>query len=383
MPPAYPSTLRVALMPDAHVGYGLPIGGIAALEGAIAPYMVGVDIGCRMHATIFDRNPVHLQQTTKRYQELLLEHTIFGMGSVPEYKQAEHPILDDPRWALLPASLKNLQAQAQRQLGSSGGGNHFVEWTKLTVMTENPLGIEPGKYIALVSHSGSRGVGYKIANHYSKIAQQVCSFLPKQMQKLGYLDYAKGEGQAYEIAMSLAGDFARANHEVIHQRISSALGGDVAGTLQNHHNYAWRIERPNQTPVFIHRKGATPAEQGVVGIIPGSMATPGFFVEGICEVPAKILEHPSLNSAAHGSGRRLGRKQAIRTLSAQETRRFLHKKGVTLIGGGLDEAPNAYKNSRDVIAAQTDLVRVWAEFEPVIVRMAADRRKTLGKRVRR
>jgi tRNA-splicing ligase RtcB len=377
-----PVTLRVALMPDAHVGYGLPIGGVAALTGAIAPYMVGVDIGCRMHATIFDRNPIHLQQSDKMYRKILLENTYFGFDKVPVYERAEHPILDDPRWGLLPKPLQNLRDRAVAQLGSSGGGNHFVEWTKLRVTADNPLGVAQGKYIALVSHSGSRGVGFGVANYYTKIAEKVCSFLPANMRKLGYLDYRAGVGEEYELAMNLAGDFAKACHEVIHARVEAALGVENAGILQNHHNFAWRVETEGD-PVFIHRKGATPAAQGVVGIIPGSMATPGFFVEGICDTDENVLSHPSLNSAAHGSGRRMGRKQAHQRLDRQEVLKFLKKQGVTLLGGGLDEAPNAYKNSRDVIAAQADLVRVWAEFEPAIVRMAGDKKgKGLGERVR-
>lgn len=373
-----PVTLRVALMPDAHVGYGLPIGGVAALEGAIAPYMVGVDIGCQMHATIFKRNPIHLRQKPKMYEKLLLQHTYFGRKSPPRDERNTHAILDDPRWEQLPRHLQNLQTLAAEQLGTSGGGNHFVEWTEIVVHGENPYGLEAGKYIALVSHSGSRGVGFKIANHYTKIAEDVSYFLPKALRKLGYLDYARGEGQEYEVAMNLAGDFARANHEVLHERISNALGGEVVATLQNHHNFAWRVDREKQSPVFVHRKGATPAEWGVVGIIPGSMATPGFFVEGRCDSAENILNHPSLNSAAHGSGRKLGRKQAQRNLDARNVRQFLKKRNVTLLGGGLDEAPNAYKNSRDVIKAQSELVRVWAEFQPVIVRMASDGGRTLG-----
>lgn len=375
-----PVTLRVALMPDAHIGYGLPIGGIAALEGAIAPYMVGVDIGCRMHATIFKRNPIHLKQKPAMYEELLLAHTFFGHKAPPRSERNQHAILDDPRWELLPRQFNALKDLGAEQLGTSGGGNHFVEWTELTVMDNNPLGLEPGEYIALVSHSGSRGVGFKLANYYSQMAENASYFLPKQMRKLGYLDYARGEGQAYEVAMSLAGDFARANHEVIHDRIQTAVGKDViAATLQNHHNYAWRVERDDGTPVFIHRKGATPATQGALGIIPGSMATPGFFVIGRCYDDDRVLEHPSLNSAAHGSGRVLGRKQAIRALDARQVRDILDKRGVTLLGGGLDEAPDAYKDSRKVIAAQADLVEVWAEFRPKIVRMADDGGRSLGK----
>lgn len=372
-----PVTLRVALMPDAHVGYGLPIGGVAALEGAIAPYMVGVDIGCRMHATIIDRSPIHLRQAEKEYVRLIEQHTFFGRNKAPpKSERNQHPILDDPRWRDLPHELRGLQDLAAEQLGTSGGGNHFVEWTKLTVQADNPLDLRAGEYIALVTHSGSRGVGFKIANYFSQLAEQVCHFLPPERRKLAYFQYDSHLGQAYELAMGLAGDFARANHEVIHARMGQALGQDlVIGTLQNHHNFAWRVERPNQAPVFVHRKGATPAERDVLGIIPGSMATPGFFVRGLGNTAVDILQNPSLNSAAHGSGRVLGRNQAIKKLDRRAIQKQLREKGVKLLGGGLDEAPEAYKDSRVVMAAQADLVEAWAEFHPVIVRMDEPRGK--------
>lgn len=377
-----PVTMRVALMPDAHVGYGLPIGGVAALEGAIAPYMVGVDIGCRMHASIYSRNPIHLEQDSGFYKETLLKNCFFARSTPREEDRLPHPILDDPRWEQLPQHLRGLKDTAALQLGSSGGGNHFVEWTSVTVTGANQLGIDLGKYIAVVSHSGSRGVGYKIANYYTQIAEKVGAWLPKNLRKLAYLDYRVGDGEEYEMAMSLAGDFAKACHEIIHERMRLSLGVDPIATVQNHHNFAWRIEREGDSPVFVHRKGATPADRGTNGIIPGSMATPGFFVEGRCNEANAILDHPSLNSAAHGSGRVLGRRQASERLDSRDVRQFLQKKGVTLLGGGIDEAPGAYKNSRDVIAAQSDLVKVWAEFEPRIVRMASDRGRALGEPTR-
>jgi tRNA-splicing ligase RtcB (3'-phosphate/5'-hydroxy nucleic acid ligase) len=369
-------TLRVALMPDAHVGYGIPIGGVAALEGAIAPYMVGVDIGCRMHATIFRRNPIHLQQDPRTYTNLLEQHTFFGRQAPPAKARNQHPILDDPRWQELPHELKGLQDLAAEQLGTSGGGNHFIEWVKLTVQADNPLNLPAGPYIGLVSHSGSRGVGFKIANHYSQLAEQVCHFLPKELRRLAYFQHDSELGQAYEWAMTLAGDFAQANHEVMHGRVRQALGEELLlATVQNHHNYAWRVEREGQAPVFIHRKGATPAERDVLGIIPGSMATPGFLVRGLGDLPEQVLENPSLNSAAHGSGRVLGRSQALKKIDPREVRQQLQKQGVKLLGGGLDEAPEAYKDSRVVMAAQADLVAAWAEFMPVIVRMDAPKGK--------
>lgn len=373
-----PVTMRVALMPDAHVGYGLPIGGVAALEGAIAPYMVGVDIGCRMHATIFGRSAHHLRQKPDTYKRLLLEQTWFGRSEPEPDNRVHHSILDDARWDALPAELGDLRSKAVRQLGTSGSGNHFVEWAALTVEKDNPFGLKSGSYIALVSHSGSRAVGYQIANYYSKMAENLCPFLPSDLRKLAWLDHDSGPGAAYEQAMNLAGDFARANHEVIHQRIRAAAGMEVVGELQNHHNFAWRIDRDEQSPVFVHRKGATPAAAGVLGIIPSSMATPGFFVEGRCADAADILTHPSLNSAAHGSGRRLGRTAAKKKLDSKRVKQFLRQQGVTLLGGGLDEAPDAYKNPKDVIAAHSDLVRVWARFDPVIVRMAGDGGRSIG-----
>ena len=286
-----PITLRVALMPDAHVGYGLPIGGVAALEGAIAPFMVGVDIGCRMHSTIFDRSPIHLKQKANHYEQLLMENCYFGRSKVPTAARREHAILDDPRWEMLPRHLQQLKDTAVAQLGSSGGGNHFVEWTRMIVHPDNPVDIDAGEYIALVSHSGSRGVGYKLAQYYCKMAEDGAYYLPKNLRKLGYLDWQRGEGQEYEIAMSLAGDFAKACHEIIHARMVESAGGHALATVQNHHNYAWRVEREDGAPVFIHRKGATPAAQGQLGIIPGSMAAPGFFVEGRGDGKA-ILDSP-------------------------------------------------------------------------------------------
>ena len=224
-------------------------------------------------------------------------------------------------------------------------------------------------------------MGFKLANYYTQLAEQVCAGLPESVRRLAYFTYGTGPAAEYELAMNLAGDFAKANHEVIHQRISTDIGSDlVLGTIQNHHNFAWRFDQEGASPIYVHRKGATPAEDGVLGIIPGSMGTPGFFVEGLGGSNDAILENASLNSASHGSGRVLGRRQAIKKLDARAIKQALKKKGITLIGGGLDEAPDAYKDSRKVLAAQKDLVRPWAEFEPVIVRMDAAKGKSLGNR---
>lgn len=215
----------------------------------------------------------------------------------------------------------------------------------------------------MLTHSGSRGFGATVAGYYTKLAKELCR-LPKEAANLAYLDMNSAEGQEYWLAMNLAGDYASACHEVIHKRLSKAIGGTVLAKVENHHNFAWK-EQWNGQEVIVHRKGATPASKDVMGIIPGSMTAPGFLVRGKGEMN-------SINSASHGAGRQMSRTKAIQTIKPDEMRTILKDHGVTLIGAGLDEAPMAYKNIDMVMAAQTDLVDVLARFMPKIVRMADD-----------
>jgi tRNA-splicing ligase RtcB len=164
--------------------------------------------------------------------------------------------------------------------------------------------------------------------------------------------------------MNLAGDYASACHEVIHRKLTKAIGATVLAKVENHHNFAWK-EILNGEEVIVHRKGATPAGKGVMGIIPGSMTAPGFLVRGKGEASA-------IHSASHGAGRQMSRTQAIKNVSKAELRNILQEVGVSLIGGGLDEAPMAYKDIHQVMASQQDLVEVVAKFSPKMVRMAED-----------
>ena len=164
--------------------------------------------------------------------------------------------------------------------------------------------------------------------------------------------------------MNLAGDYASACHEIIHSKMQHALGAEVLTKVENHHNFAWK-EIWNGEEVIVHRKGATPAAKGVMGIIPGSMTAPGFLVRG------KGEEH-AINSASHGAGRQMSRTQAIKTITTNQMQTILKDQGVTLIGAGLDEAPMAYKDIHQVMAAQQELVEVVAKFTPKMVRMADD-----------
>jgi tRNA-splicing ligase RtcB len=359
-----PITIAGALMPDAHQGYGLPIGGVLATKNAIIPYGVGVDIGCRMALSVYDLPASHYIEHYDSLKDILMRNTKFGAGHGfhGQYK-AEHRIMDDAKFETN-SFIKNLKDKAWSQLGSSGGGNHFVEFGLMEFEKDDKaLNIPKGTYLALLTHSGSRGFGATVADHYTRLAKDVCK-LPYKAKNLAYLDLDSEEGQEYWIAMNLAGEYASACHEVIHQKITFALGAEVLSKVENHHNFAWKETYENEE-VIVHRKGATPASKGVMGIIPGSMTAPGFLVRGKGEENA-------INSASHGAGRLMSRTQAIKSLSQNKINSYLNDFGITLIGGGKDEAPMVYKDIHAVMDAQQDLVDVVATFTPKMVRMADD-----------
>ncbi|MCW2923841.1 MAG: RtcB family protein, partial [Thermoleophilia bacterium] len=236
-----PSTVRGALMPDAHRGYGLPIGGVLATAGTVIPYAVGVDIACRMKLTVLDIDPADLGGKRERFEKTLLRETVFGTGTVTNAKQRlDHDVLDAGRWSGQ-RLLRSLREKATGQLGTSGSGNHFVEFGLLTL--EQPdLGLEPGRYLALMSHSGSRGPGATVAGHFTKLARALHPELPSELSHLAWLDLDSEDGQAYWEAMNLMGEFAAASHWVIHERVRRALGATAIAGVENHHNFAWLEE---------------------------------------------------------------------------------------------------------------------------------------------
>lgn len=357
-----PVTVAGALMPDAHVGYGLPIGGVLATDNAVIPYAVGVDIACRMKMTVLDIPVRDLEQRQDRLKRAIEAETRFGIGANFQHRR-EHDVMDAD-WSVSPVTKQN-KDRAWSQLGASGSGNHFVEFGLFTA-PGNIAELEPGTYVALLSHSGSRGTGAAVCDYYSKLAFAKFKDLPNELKRLAWLSLNSQEGQEYWSAMELMGRYAAANHACIHRHIAENLGAQVLLDLENHHNFAWKerhviggVERE----VIVHRKGATPAGEGVLGIIPGSMASPGFIVSGKGNAE-------SLNSAAHGAGRAMSRKAANEKFNWKDVNRFLRERGVTLISAGLDEAPMAYKNIREVMAAQSDLVTVLGQFDPKLVKMA-------------
>ena len=217
-----PISVAGALMPDAHQGYGLPIGGVLATQNAVIPYGVGVDIGCRMCLSVFDIDPKELTDREQYFTRELNEATLFGGGK--QFQQATwHEVIDRKEFDEI-GLLKGLQGRAAKQLGSSGSGNHFVEFGIVEITEKDDvLGIEPGKYLGLLSHSGSRALGANIANHYTKIAKQKRR-LPGEANNLAWLSLDEQEGIEYWMAMNLAGDYASACHHIIHAKIAKQLG---------------------------------------------------------------------------------------------------------------------------------------------------------------
>jgi len=366
-----PVSVAGALMPDAHLGYGLPIGGVLATDNAVIPYAVGVDIACRMKLTVLDWPVSALRERQKEMVRAIECETRFGVGA--NFKpRRDHEVMDAD-WSMCGIT-RAARDRAWSQLGTSGSGNHFVEFGVLSVPEDSEdsaaaalgSGLPRGEHLALLSHSGSRGTGAAICNHYSKLAMALHPELPPEYRQLAWLSLDSVEGQEYWLAMELMGRYAAANHALIHRHIASHLGAEVLADVENHHNFAWKerhviggVERE----VIVHRKGATPAHAGVLGIIPGSMATPGYVVRG-------RGGEGSLGSASHGAGRAMSRTRANATFDWATVTPVLQERNVQLISAGLDEAPMAYKDIHQVMAAQRDLVEVLGEFTPRLVKMA-------------
>lgn len=365
-----PVSVAGALMPDAHSGYGLPIGGVLATDNAVIPYGVGVDIGCRMCLSVFDINPKELADRESFFARELGEATLFGSGAMFD-RAADHAVMENELFYQLPL-LKHMHGRAWKQLGSSGSGNHFAEFGVVEIAEKDPvLGLEAGTYTGFLTHSGSRALGAAIANQYTKIAISKRR-LPQEAKNLAWLDMQEEEGIEYWLAMNLAGDYASACHHIIHDKIAKQLGRASVKRVENHHNFAWK-EKWEGREVIVHRKGATPAGKDVLGIIPGSMTADGFIVKGKGEMAA-------VNSASHGAGRKMSRTRAIASVTDKQFKDELKKSGVKLLGGGLDESPFAYKDIHTVMQSQKALVEIVGRFTPKIVKMDGAKHRSWGKR---
>lgn len=337
----------IAIMPDSHQGYGMPIGGVMATKGVIVPNAVGVDIGCGMAATKTSLTDIDTDTIKKVMQRI---RDLIPVGFEHQQEAQEWEGFDRaPDMRIIQQEL----ASARKQLGTLGGGNHFIE-------------IQKGDdgHIWIMLHSGSRNFGLKTAGDYHKKAQWLCEkwFSTIPNKDLAFLPIESVEGGEYFQAMNYCLDFAKANRALMMNRAIESLYLETGATMLDevniHHNYA-AFEHHFGTDVLVHRKGATKATVDTVGIIPGSMGTKSYIVKG--------LGNPdSFQSCSHGAGRRMGRKEAERMLNLEDEQ----KKMEGIVHGlrtakDLDESPGAYKDIDTVMANQADLVEILVTLKPL------------------
>ena len=350
---------HIAIMPDAHLGYGMPIGGVMATKGVVIPNAVGVDIGCGMCA---QQTSLTTLDSDKLKSLLGLIRTDIPRGFKHHKAQQDSRLMPKHRAKIPIDDLQIVSREynnARTQLGTLGGGNHFIE-------------IQQGSdgFIWIMIHSGSRNLGFKVANYYNKLAGKLSgkfgSIIPKNWQ-LAFLPLDSEEGRQYLFEMEYCVDFALANRQLMMERVKDALllvsaPVQFGQFINIAHNYA-ALENHFHKEVLVHRKGATSAQEGEIGIIPGSQGTPSYLVKG-------KGNRESFTSCSHGAGRRMGRKQAQRSLDLYKEQQQLENQGILHAIRGkrdLDEAPGAYKDVNKVVENQLDLVEVIVTLKPLAV----------------
>ncbi len=353
---------HIVIMPDAHQGYGMPIGGVMATKGVIVPNAVGVDIGCGMCAVKTSLTEIDTDTLKKIMGEI---RKVVPVGFV-KHKEAqdvdlmpEGIIFEDFSKTIVGVEFRN----ALRSLGTLGGGNHFIE-------------IQKGSdgFIWLMIHSGSRNLGFKTANHYNKVAVELnekCKSGVPKGHELAFLPIDSQEGQDYIKEMNYCVEFALANRKLMMERViesfrvSLVKDGmvtimDTKPMINIAHNYAV-IENHFGKNVWVHRKGATLAREGTIGIIPGSQGSNSYIIKG-------KGNRESFESCSHGAGRKMSRSQAKKELSLEDEKKKLEGVIHSVRNvGDLDEAPGSYKDIKEVMANQTDLVEVLVELTPLAV----------------
>lgn len=343
---------NVCLMPDTHQGYGMPIGGVVALEGAVSPNMVGVDMGCGMLAVKTNLKDISVDDL-KRTMDLIRNKIPLGMNHHKENQ--ENDIFDSDIWEKTIICKEEKEA-ARKQLGTLGGGNHFIE-------------IQKGNdgHIWFMIHSGSRNLGFKVANYYNKLAEEInLKYGLKEVveNELCFFPQGTYEYDMYMNEMCLCLEFALQNRYAMSDNIitsfNEVIGICIEDVINIHHNYA-SLEKHYGKNVIVHRKGATLARENTIGIIPGSQGTCSYIVKGKGNAA-------SLNSCSHGAGRRMSRKKAQENLDLNDEINKLDKKGILhsiKTSKDLDEASGAYKDIDIVMEEQKDLVEILVKLEPL------------------
>lgn len=343
---------HIAIMPDVHVGYGMPIGAVLATKDVVVPNAVGVDIGCGMCSLRTDLKHIELDD---------LKQIIGTIRKTVPVGTAHHQQAQDESWmpevkGNLPIVMQEYES-ALRQVGTLGGGNHFIE-------------IQKGSdgFIWTMIHSGSRNIGYTVANHYNDVAKEKNKKWNSNVpQDLAFLPEESDYFTLYWNEMNYCIDFALANRKLMMERVKDAFRETMpevkfSDFINKPHNFADREVHFGES-VIVHRKGATRARKDEWGMIPGSQGTRSYLVKG--------KGNPmSFESCSHGAGRVLSRTQARKKLNLEEQKKLLTDQGI-LHGirhvRDLDEAPASYKDISKVMANQTDLVDIQIELQPLAV----------------
>jgi tRNA-splicing ligase RtcB len=372
---------RVALMADGHLGYVMPIGGVAAYKERVSVVGVGFDIACGNAAIRTDLTLHGSSGIGERLPELadeIQEVISFGVGRKNRADDApvDHPLFDSPSWQALPRKIEgNLRGKARSQLGTVGSGNHYVD-----VFADEAGAIWVGV------HFGSRGFGHTVASGFLALSQGE-SWGARVPEREVLLSLNDPMGQDYWALMSLAGEYAYAGREWVARKVVGILGGRELELVHNHHNFAWREEHNGQEVVVV-RKGATPAFPGQKGFIGGSMGDDAVIVQGTVAPPGtrtSETQREAMYSTVHGAGRVMSRTQAAgkrnwRTgkvlspgaVSPEMMHTWVREKNVILRGGGLDESPHVYRRLPDVLTAQKGTIDVLHTLRPLIVVMAGE-----------
>ena len=377
---------RVALMADGHVGYVMPIGGVAAYHGKVSVVGVGFDIACGNAAIRTDLKlgdpggkEKKLTRTINRLADAIQSEISFGMGRKNESADApvDDPLFDDPGWsALAPDVREKLRDKARAQLGTVGSGNHYVD-----------VFVDETDTLWVGVHFGSRGFGHTIASGFLALSQGA-KWGDRVPERETLLPLDQPLGHDYWHLMQLAGRYAYAGREWVARKVVELAGGKEVELVHNHHNFAWRETHDGQEFIVV-RKGATPAFPGQQGFIGGSMGDDAVIVQGTpadaADNATTALQRDALFSTVHGAGRVMSRTQAagkyrgwgrkrrqVSTgrITAEMMERWVREKGVVLRGGGLDESPHVYRRLPSVLAAQGDTIQVLHTLRPLIVVMA-------------
>ena len=373
---------KVALMADGHVGYVMPIGGVAAYENAVSVVGVGFDIACgnaaiRTDAMLADlgATPEEVPRRLAQLADRIAETVSFGIGRKNRADDAptDDVLFDDPAWEAVPAKHRQaLHTKARQQLGTVGSGNHYVD-----VFVDEQGALWVGV------HFGSRGFGHTVASNFLALGQgRAWGERVPEIEVL--LDLDAPVGDAYWHLMNLAGRYAYAGREWVARKVVSLLGARELELVHNHHNFAWKEQHEGEELVVV-RKGATPAFPGQRGFIGGSMGDDAVIVQGVASTAPEVtaLQRAAMYSTVHGAGRVMSRTAAAGKrnrktgevlapgrVSPEMMQAWVREKGVVLRGGGLDESPHVYRRLPEVLAAQGDTIEVLHVLRPLVVVMA-------------